>query len=81
VIVDRFHVAKNYRGCADKARKQEMYALKKTLSDEKYAELKGVMWAFRKRWADLTEEQQIPLLMLPPSSASHYIQSSHDLYF
>ena len=64
VIVDRFHVAKNYRGCADKARKQEMRALKKTLSDKEYAELKGVMWIFRKRWADITEEQQMPLLML-----------------
>ena len=64
VIVDRFHVAKNYRGCADKARKQEMQTLKKTLSDKKYAELKGVMWLFRKRWVDLTEEQQVPLLML-----------------
>lgn len=64
VIVDRFHVAKNYRGCADKARKQEMQALKKTLPDEKYAKLKGVMWAFRKRWVDLTEEQQVTLLML-----------------
>ena len=64
VIVDRFHVAKNYRGCADKARKQEMRALKKTLSDKAYAELKGVMWIFRKRWADITKEQQVPLLML-----------------
>ena len=64
VIVDRFHVAKNYRGCADKARKQEMHALKKTLSDKEYAELKGVMWIFRKRWPDITEEQQVPLLML-----------------
>jgi transposase len=64
VIVDRFHVAKNYQGCADKARKQEMRALKKTLSDKEYAELKGVMWIFRKRWADITEEQQVPLLML-----------------
>jgi transposase len=64
VIVDRFHVAKNYRGCADKARKQEMRALKKTLSDKEYAELKGVMWIFRKRWEDITQEQQVPLLML-----------------
>jgi hypothetical protein len=64
VIVDRFHVAKNYRGCADKARKQEMRVLKKTLSDEKYAELKGVMWVFRKRWIVLIEEQQVTLLML-----------------
>ena len=64
VIVDRFHVAKNYRGCADKARKQEMRALKKTLSDKEYAELKGVMWIFRKRWEDITKEQQVPLLIL-----------------
>ena len=64
VIVDRFHVAKNYRGCADKARKQEMRALKKTLSDQEYAELKGVMWIFRKRWEDITKEQQVPLLIL-----------------
>ncbi len=64
VIVDRFHVAKNYRGCADKARKQEMHALKKTLSDKEYAELKGVMWIFRKRRPDITKEQQVPLLML-----------------
>jgi transposase len=64
VVVDRFHVAKNYRGCADKARKQEMQALKKTLSNEEYAELKGVMWLFRKNWTALTEEQQITLLLL-----------------
>jgi len=64
VIVDRFHVAKNYRGCADKARKQEMERLKKVLSDEKYAELKGVMWVFRKRWPDVSEEQRVMLLLL-----------------
>lgn len=64
VVVDRFHVAKNYRGCADKARKQEMQGLKKTLSDEDYAGLKGVMWLFRKSWSTLTPEQQIPLLLL-----------------
>jgi transposase len=64
VIVDRFHVAKNYRGCADKARKQEMQALKKTLSDNDYAGLKGVMWLFRKSWTALTEAQQATLLLL-----------------
>ncbi|MEI6705581.1 MAG: transposase [Methylococcales bacterium] len=50
VIVDQFHVAKNYRACADKAKKAAMHALKKTLSDQDTAELK----AFRKRWQDLT---------------------------
>ena len=64
VVVDRFHVAKNYRSCADKARKKEMKMLKETLSAEKYAELKGVMWLFRKSWMALTEEQQAILLML-----------------
>jgi transposase len=64
VIVDRFHVAKNYRGCADKARKQEMKALKNNLSDDDYAELKGVMWLFRKSWASLIKAQQVTLLLL-----------------
>jgi len=64
VIVDRFHVAKNYRGCADKARKQEMKVLKNTLSDDDYAELKGVMWLFRKSWASLIKAQQVTLLLL-----------------
>ena len=41
-----------------------MRALKKTLSDKEYAELKGVMWIFRKRWEDITKEQQVPLLIL-----------------
>ena len=50
MIVDQFHVAKNYRACADKAKKAAMHALKKTLSDQDTAELK----AFRKRWQDLT---------------------------
>jgi transposase len=85
VIVDRFHVAKNYRACADKARKQEMQALKKTLPDEEYAQLKGVMWAFRKRWTDLTEEQQVPLLMLfrhsPMLQQVYVFFRSDDLYF
>jgi transposase len=64
VIVDRFHVAKNYRSCADKARKQEMKALKNNLSDDDYAELKGVMWLFRKSWASLIKAQQVTLLLL-----------------
>lgn len=64
VIVDRIHVAKNYRGCTDKARIQKMQALKKTLSDNAYAELKGVMCLFRKSWTTLIEGQQVTLLSL-----------------
>jgi len=64
VIVDRFHVAKNYRACADKARKETMHALKKTLSAQDTAELKGAMWVFRKCWQDLTTKEQVILLTL-----------------
>ena len=49
VVVDWFNVVKNYRIYVDKARKREMRVLKKTLLDEKYAEVKGVMCVFRKR--------------------------------
>jgi len=64
VVVDRFHVTKSYRACADKARIKEMRTLKKTLSSEEYAQLKGVMWLFRKSFWDLNEEQQIKLIQL-----------------
>lgn len=64
VVVDRFHVAKHYRDCADKARKAEMKRLKKTLPEPDYAQLKGVMWAFRKPWTVLSAEQQGVLLQL-----------------
>ncbi|WP_404360887.1 transposase [Methylotuvimicrobium sp. KM1] len=39
-------------------------AVLETLPEEDYAQLKGVMWAFRKPWAALTEEQQVMLLLL-----------------
>jgi transposase len=64
VVVDRFHVAKHYRDCADKARKAEMKRLKQTLPESEYRELKGAMWAFRKPWNNLGEEQQVVLLSL-----------------
>jgi transposase len=55
VVVDRFHVAKQYRDCADTVRKRETKRLKKTLPKEDYAQLKGAMHAFRKNSADLTD--------------------------
>jgi transposase len=57
VVVDRYHVAKNYRDCADKLRKQELKRLKAELSHEHYRSLKGVMWPFRKNKADLSEPE------------------------
>lgn len=64
VVVDRFHVAKYYRDCADKARKAEMKRLKKTLPEQDYGQLKGAMRAFRKPWIALSAEQQGVLLQL-----------------
>lgn len=58
VVIDRFHVAKNYRACVDTLRKQECRRLKKELSEAEYAELQGVMWPLRKNKADLTVEEQ-----------------------
>jgi transposase len=53
VVVDRYHVAKKYRDCADALRKQELRRLKAELSETEYDPLKGAMWPFRKNQADL----------------------------
>lgn len=58
IVVDRYHVAKNYRQCADKLRQQVGKELKATLPEAEYKQLKGVMWAFRKNRADLNEAEQ-----------------------
>jgi transposase len=57
VIVDRFHVAKLYRKGLDDLRKRELRRLKKELSDEEYAKLKGIMWILRKRPEALSCEE------------------------
>jgi transposase len=49
IVVDRFHLAKSYRNELEKLRKKEMKRLKKELSEEKYKELKGVMWGLLKK--------------------------------
>lgn len=56
VVVDRFHVAKAYRECADDMRKSELSRLKKELPESEYDQLKGLMWPFRYNAADLDEE-------------------------
>ncbi len=58
VVIDRFHVAKNYRACVDTLRKQACRRLKKELPNAEYTELQGVMWAIRKNKVDLTVEEQ-----------------------
>ena len=58
VVIDRYHVAKLYRAGADRLRTQEMRRLKQELPKEDYAKLKGTMWPFRKRAAELEVEEQ-----------------------
>lgn len=53
VVVDRYHVAKKYRECADALRRKERKRLKQELSEEEYESIKGAMWPFRKNRADL----------------------------
>ena len=57
VVVDRYHVAKKYRACADTLRKQELKRLKAELPEAEYQSLKGVMWPFRKNKADLGQNE------------------------
>lgn len=64
VVIDRFHVAKNYRQCVDNLRKREIRRLKKELPEEQYDAIKGVMWAVRKNNLDLNEEQRQKLQRL-----------------
>lgn len=64
IVIDRFHVAKNYRDSVDKLRKQEIRRLKKELSKEQYDEIKGVMWACRKNNANLNAKERQKLRRL-----------------
>jgi transposase len=64
VVVDRFHVARNYRDGVDQLRKRVCRELKKTLAPTEYEEIKGVLWACRKNHANLTDEERQKLLRL-----------------
>ncbi len=57
-MIDRYHVAKNYREAVDKLRKKETRRLKKELSEEEYDEVKGAMWIIRKNKADLKPDEK-----------------------
>jgi transposase len=58
LVIDRFHVTRKYREAVDNLRKQELKRLKQELSEEVYAQLKGSMWALRKKQADLKPEER-----------------------
>jgi len=58
IVIDRFHVAEQYRAAADTVRKQELKRLKRELPQADDQQLKGSLWAFRKNQADLSPEEQ-----------------------
>lgn len=64
VVADRYHVAKLYRAGADHLRTQELRRLKQELPKERYDEIKGAMWPFRKNPADLEAAEQALLKRL-----------------
>jgi transposase len=57
VVVDRFHVAKQYNKGVDNLRKATLKALKACLSEEAYKALKGVMWPFRRHFWELKDKE------------------------
>jgi len=61
VVIDRFHVAKLYRGQVDTLRKQELKRLKQQLSAEEYKRLKGAMWALRRSPSNRSEKDKTVL--------------------
>jgi len=64
IIIDRFHVAKNYRGAIEIIRKKEMKRLKEKLSEDEYKKLKNIMWILRKKYSELSDEEKETLKLL-----------------
>ena len=49
IVIDRFHVARAYRACADTVRQQALKRLTRALPKAAYAALQGAMGPFRQR--------------------------------
>ena len=64
IVIDRFHVARAYRDGLDDLRKQELGRLKKELPAAEYKQLKGSLWALRKKHTDLTPDAKRLLKLL-----------------
>jgi transposase len=58
IVIDRFHVARQYRDAVDALRKQEVRRLKQELPKDATDALKHTLWPFRKREAALDEAEQ-----------------------
>jgi len=65
IVVDRYHVAKNYRDSVDQIRKQERRRLQKLLSPTDYAEIvQDTLWIVRQNHRDLTPDDRQKLRRL-----------------
>ena len=64
IVIDQFHVARNYRDAVDSLRKKVMKSLKETLSEEELDSIKGVMWPLRKNPGQLKKEDKKKLCAL-----------------
>lgn len=76
VVIDRFHIAKNYRDAFDTLRKQEFRRLRKDLPETTYQEVvQGMHWVLRHNHANLNEEETARLRLL-----FHYTPTLHRAY-
>ena len=65
VVIDRFHVAENYRKGFDSLRKKELRRLRKELPEETYKEVAhGMHWVLRHNHANLNAKDQVRLRTL-----------------
>jgi len=65
IVIDRFHVAQNYRKGFDTLRKQEMRRLRNELPEAVYKELAhGMHWVLRHNYANLDENDKVRLRSL-----------------
>ncbi|KXO09333.1 Mobile element protein [Moritella sp. JT01] len=79
VVIDRFHIAKQYRAPLDTLRIKEMKRLKTELSSEEYARLKNMMWILRKKHECLSEVDKVSLEFLYQHSPELKIAHSYAL--
>ena len=85
LVIDRFHVAKHYRGGVDQLRKKTLRELKETLSDQDYEPFKGLLWLFRRDWCQLEQDQQQQMLPLfdraPPLKQAYLLRNVLTMIF
>lgn len=76
IVIDRFHVAKNYREDFDTLRKQEMRRLRQALPEATYKEVsQGMYWLLRHNHANLNEDDKVRL-----RSLFHHSPRLHQAY-